>query len=289
MKIAAETIEALWPFSNVVVGEPLQWRENGRTLVRFDAAEGRFLYRVADPSKARSLDRELQAFGFLPRRGFASIPRLVPARSGALFEEMAGRRVYALEFVEGDHPAATPETYAVLGRLTADLHGIEGYPHRSEFDVDLIAEHDLSHRAEGLPFAAEFMDIARSLPRFGHLPSALIHTDIGPQNAIQRPNGDIVLIDWDDVGLGPAVLDIGFPLIQQFIAGEDFFLEDNAAAFYGAYFSRRGMTREEKRLIFDAAAFISLDYLVYGDPARGFRRIKWAIANRSRIESVYLS
>jgi Ser/Thr protein kinase RdoA (MazF antagonist) len=223
---------------------------------------------------------------------FPAAPRLqqhypaAASEAGALFEEIHGRRVYVLSYLEGNHPPATPETYSRLGRLTAQLHAIEGYPHATAFDADFVKEQDLPDRAADVPFGDEYLKIADGLPRFGGLPKALIHTDIGPQNAIQRLGGEIVLIDCDDVGVGPAVLDIGFPLIQQFIAGE--VLEDSARAFYDTYFAERSMTREEKALIFDAAVFISLDYQIYGDLQRGFRRIRWAIANRAGIERIYM-
>jgi Ser/Thr protein kinase RdoA (MazF antagonist) len=42
----------------------------------------------------------------------------------------------------------------------------------------------------------------------------IIHNDCHPGNAIRTADGKVVLIDWEDAGWGPAVLDVGFLLIS---------------------------------------------------------------------------
>ena len=126
----------------------------------------------------------------------------------------------------------------------------------------------------------------QSLPTFEALPEAFIHTDVAPTNAIERQNGDLTFIDWDDAGVGTRVLDVGFPLIQQFVSEERQFLERNARAFYGAYFSRMKLTDEEMRHIFPAALLIALMYIKYGDTLKRWRRIEWAIENRGALDLV---
>ena len=136
------------------------------------------------------------------------------------------------------------------------------------------------NKAERLSFKQEYLEVVQSLPSFDELPEALIHTDIGPGNAIDKENGDLVLIDWDDVGVGTRVLDIAFPLIQQFISEDREFLEENASAFYATYFSELKLTESEMNNLFPAALFIALMYIIYGDTEKRWKRIQWAIENR---------
>ena len=52
---------------------------------------------------------------------------------------------------------------------------------------------------------------------FNSYDQCFIHTDIGPHNAIMR-NGSVVFIDLDGAGIGSKYIDIGYPLIAQFVA-----------------------------------------------------------------------
>src|SRR5262249_3221789 len=107
-------------------------------------------------------------------------------------------------------------------------------------------------------------------------------------NTIQRPDGTLALIDLDDVGNGPRLLDVGFPLIQQFVTEDWVFRRELATAFYGAYTVRIRLTRSELLDVFPAALFVALLYLPFGDPERRWRRIRWAIEHRAELEASFL-
>lgn len=42
------------------------------------------------------------------------------------------------------------------------------------------------------------------------LPTVIIHNDYHPANIIQTTGGQLVPVDWEGAGLGPAVIDVGF-------------------------------------------------------------------------------
>ncbi len=288
MEITSNFLESHWPLSNVVVGDILQ-KSGERITGRLQAKEGEFVYKIADERKTgTSLDKELIIFDFLPNKGFPHITKLLRTRKDGLYHSEENRCIYLLEYVEGKNPEPTPETYRKLGEITAELHAIEGYPYETEFDTNVIAKKDLPERAENFPFKEEYLKLVSSLPDFSPLPKALIHTDIGTVNTIERPDGSMVLIDWDDVGMGPAVLDIGIPLLQQFTSEDGQFFKENAQAFYGAYFSTRTMSPEEKGHIFDAGLFIALDYIIYGDTNKRWQRIQWALEHKKELESAFI-
>lgn len=194
--------------------------------------------------------------------------------------------MYALEYV-GEVPLDdSVEAYAKLGEVTAALHRVEGYPHGTDFRIAAIVSKELPTIAAQLPFREAYIDVLRSLPSFAGLPECLTHGEITPQHAIGKANGDIVLIDWDEVGVGLRVFDIGFPLISQFISEVGEFFEDRARAFYGAYRQRIELTKAELQHVFAASLVHALFHIVHGDIEKRWRRIQWAIANKALVESV---
>jgi Ser/Thr protein kinase RdoA (MazF antagonist) len=110
---------------------------------------------------------------------------------------------------------------------------------------------------------------------------------MSPGNTVERPDGTLVLLDLDTVGKGPRVLDVGFPLIQQFVTEDWVFRRELATAFYGAYGARIRLSRDELRHVFPAALFRALMYLQFGDRERRWRRIRWALEHRLELEAVY--
>lgn len=282
--------EKTWPLSNVFVGDMLKTTEGGRTVAVINANEGKFVYKIADQWKTKyALNRDLLAFELLPQKGFTHIPLLLKTREGSTYTAIEDRFIYLLEYVGDKNPEPTSETYTKLGQITAELHQIQNYPHKTEFRTAPIIAKDLVSIAEKLPFKQDYLKLVQQLPSFGGLPEALIHTDISPGNAIEKENGNLVLIDWDDVGVGTRILDIAFPLIQQFISEDGEFLEENARAFYTAYFSKIKLTETEIRKLFPAALFIALMYIIYGNTEKRWKRIQWAINNQKVLERVILS
>ena len=47
-----------------------------------------------------------------------------------------------------------------------------------------------------------------------HLPTTLIHNDCHPANALVTAPGHVILFDWEGAGMGPALLDVGFLLVN---------------------------------------------------------------------------
>ena len=285
-ELTSEYFEKTWPLSDVSLGEVLQ-ETNGRTIGIINARQGKFVYKTAGQWKTNeALARDLQAFELLPLRGFHHIPELLKTSDRKAFSQIDRKPIYLLEYVIGERPQPTAETYHKLGRLTAELHLIRDYPYETDFHPAPIIARNLPNIAKGLSFKEEYLRVVEALPSFEALPQTIIHTDIAPINAVEKANGDLILLDWDDVGVGIRVLDIAFPLIQQFVSEDGEFLEDNAHSFYAAYFSKISLIEDELDHIFPAALFIALMYIKYGDTQKRWQRIQWAIENRRMLEDV---
>jgi Ser/Thr protein kinase RdoA (MazF antagonist) len=149
--------------------------------------------------------------------------------------------------------------------------------------ADVIPE--MLEIAETLSFGREYAQLVKTLPDFQALPLALIHGEI-TGNCIQDRAGRMVIVDWDEAGIGTRVLDLGHPLIQAFLS-EDLEWDERAArGYYEGYFARAALGDREIGCIFDAGLFYALRYVIYGNTAKRWARIKFAVRNREQLESL---
>ncbi len=282
----SETVfENFWPLTNVKIGKILQ-KSGERIVCEISANEGIFVFKVADPSKTEEkIKLDTFVFDFLKAKSFQNIPTLLKTKEGENYQNLDGKFVYVMERIDGNAPERTPKNWARLGEIAAKLHDISDYPYKTLFTVELEMP-KFTETATKLSFAEEYMTLVESLPNFSGLSTSLIHTDIGPHNAVQRKDAVIVLTDWDDAGVGITILDLGFPLICHFVTHELEFEKEKASAFYNAYFAKRDLSDKEKTLIFDAGLFFALMYIPYGDIEKHWQRIKFAVENKELILSV---
>ncbi len=282
----AKSIEEFWPLSGVNAGPILQ-ESGGRLVFEISANEGDFVCKVADRNTPKEdLTRDTFAFDFLKSRRFRHIPTLLRTSAGGAFLRIGDAYTYVMERVEGRNDTRRPQDWATLAQVAATLHEVRDYPYESLFTIeDALQKLESSSRA--LPFQKELMEIAQGLPDFTGVSQSVIHTDLSLANAIRRPDGLMVLIDWDDAGLGPTILDLGFPLLCYFVCSEDLnFERGRARAFFGTYFSKRSIPERDRNLIFDAGIFYLLIYCTFGDTERKWLRLRYALDNRELIESV---
>ncbi len=288
MFLESKDIEAHWPLTDVRLGSILKKTDGNRSVFVIDSNEGKYICKIADEWKTPEvLKKDLLAYELLPARNFHHISKLLKTNNNQLYLEVTGKNVYLLEYVEGENPISSQITYTKLGGIIAELHSIMDYPYPTQFQPQAIIQNDLPSLVRDQSFKAEYMDIVQSLPDFNALPTTLIHTDVAPVNAIEKSDGEIILIDWDDVGVGVRILDIAFPLIQQFISEECEFNVTIAKAFYNAYKAKIQLTDKELDRIFDAALFIALMYIIYGNIEKRWNRIQWSLKNRSTLEQVF--
>lgn len=251
------------------------------------AKEGKYTYKTSGYWKtSKNLDRDLKAYEFLNKKSFPYISQILKTRKEKRFTSYNGKLVYLIKHIEGKHPGFTPKTYSELGKIVAKLHAVKDFPFESDYKPAKVIP-QLIENAKKYPFKDEYISILQSIPKFTHLPITAIHTEITPGNVIQTPEGKIMVIDWDEVGSGPRVLDLGVSLINHFVTEDLKILEKNAKAYYKSYFSIVKMKDSEKRYIYDTALFWACCWISYGNLNKRWKRIKWAIENKERLVSLY--
>lgn len=224
----------------------------------------------------------LDAMAQLAELGIPHVPALLRTTAGETCVVDEGRCLWAMDWVAGVEPPDTPTTHRELGRIAARINAVEGIGRpRSQQIPDVIA--DLRSRTAPGP---EYVDLVQGLAVLEGQPEALVHGEINRANARLRADGRIVVLDWDDLGLGVRWLEPGYPLIHVFVS-EDLVLDRaSAAAYYSAYTAGRGFSDESAELVFAAATLQALRYLPWGDSAARWRRLLWAVDHRDVLVSL---
>jgi spectinomycin phosphotransferase len=170
---------------------------------------------------------------------FSPISPPLPTCTGGLWSQFAGRPLIVHPFVEGRNPEAEwdqPEIQAQMGGLVGRLHALtpqlglavpyyEAFTLPFEADLlrglaalDQITRHD-SPGKQALkalllpkrPTALHLLDRLHSLgqeARATWSPQVLCHTDIHSANVIQRPDGALIILDWEGAMLAPPEYDL---------------------------------------------------------------------------------
>jgi Ser/Thr protein kinase RdoA (MazF antagonist) len=285
MKLTPDIFETYWPLTDVVLGERLGTPTSPRPVGIIHAKEGDYVFKVAD--QRSDWRHALEALDYLPAHGFTQVPRLLKTKQCETYQSLGDDRICIMEFVDGNTPSHNAEPCAKLGRLMASLHIVEGYPYSATFIPSEVIEDELPTLVVDKPFQDEYLKLVESLPSFEDLPQAVIHTDLSFGNVIERADGELVMIDFDDIGIGARVIDLAYPLILSFVTSDCVYREDNARAFFSAYRSQIELSDHEVELIFPGALFFALMYVIYGDIDSNWRRIQWAVANRSLLEKSF--
>lgn len=262
-----ENILKQWGVSRIEILEQFH-KDSPRLLYRIKADKQLYLLKGIPQEKPESVIRgNVTAHQFLGNeKGMA--PRILAMRNGDYYVKENGFWFYLLEFIEGRMMEATVENEYLLGKLARQYHAFTEYPYPTGLTEDKqrfygwFADRD---------FKPAFDEILDGLPDFRKLDRCFIHTDLGPHNVMMTSDGRPMLIDLDDAGLGSRHLDVGYPLICQFVEHDDemslWYRFDLAQAYLRGYYGEK-IARREYDILWQGAAFMQISYMkCYGEDA----------------------
>ena len=154
-----------------------------------------------------------------------------------------------------------------MGRLAAQLNAFTDCPYPYPIAVEGTIE-ELTEAARQYPFQRAMCGLVAELAMLAQQPASFIHGEINTANALLTPTGRMVLLDWDAAGTGPALLEVGYPLLTTFLDEDLVFHADWAAAYYSAYTQGAGMPAEQKDLLFTAGLLHALRYMGFANTLR---------------------
>jgi len=157
------------------------------------------------------------ALDLVEARGFPA-PRVIRTSAG---EPVAAHGPWSgllLTFVEGAEADFEPATLAALAAHAAELHALPADPALPPSRLTPVPP------LPGLPppgrvpgaaraFHRSAVETMRRMAGWERLPTATLHGDCWPANAVRTPGGGIAMIDWEGAGRGPAVLELGYLLV----------------------------------------------------------------------------
>ena len=182
-------------------------------------------------------------------------------------------------FLTGTSLDPSPATFFLLGATLGRLHALKVPETRSLPIAEMLPERELAYATQQLTAVAShvpqhlrpryemFESALASIERFTDLPPVLIHNDCHPANALYTGPEQITLIDWEGAGLGPALIDVAFLLVNTDAAApweplpsEAVFHLDEAriSATIEGYCQHHSLTRDELDRLPDAILFRSI-------------------------------
>lgn len=251
-----------WGFAEVRVIE--QFHEESTRRTYHVIADGRQLLvkRLTDEKTENVIKGNTLAHEYLGnQKGLA--PKLIHTLDGVSYIKKEDYWFYVLEWIEGENLRETPEDEYDLAVLARNLHELKDYEYPSALSE---GKQRFYEWFQDKPFKAEFDAVLDALPDFGKLDRCLIHTDLGPHNSVRNKQGEVMLIDLDDAGIGSRYLDLGWPFVMQFV---DFYHDteemryrfDLAQAFLRGYYGEELPDRKEYDLLWQGAIYMHISYM----------------------------
>lgn len=279
-------LEAVWPLTGAVVGDRLLSGAD-RKVMKVHADQGLFVARVNSRARPDVGDPDqLYVLDYLRQRRFAHVPNLLRTRTGERTARLRGDLVSVLEYV----PAALDGggrvgAWEQLGQAAARLNRHRGYPIPFAIPVGSALD-ELARRAAGRRFEARLLELLARVAELERLPTdALVHGEINDANARRRADGSVVLLDWDEAGAAAPAVELGYPLITNFLSEEDLtFDHSSACAFYRSYVESGGAI--EPRQLFNAALFHALRYMWWGNVDQRWERVIYSVDREAELCSV---
>lgn len=202
----------------------------GRGVFRLDRAGGdSWVVRAyaLDPARewAAWLEERAKLLHFLEQRAYPA-PRLVRPAGGGTTASGGGWHALVTTFIAGRPADDGAATLAAMAERIAQLHALSPA-------ADAAVPDSWWEPARAVPYALRFLELTQMAAatsaaldalhaafvaalersrRLASLESAVIHGDCWSGNAVRR-GGDLVFIDWESAGRGPAVLDLASLLV----------------------------------------------------------------------------
>lgn len=262
--------------------------KGGRYVYKIDCNQGDYVLKMSNSAKSyEEMIRDLYIFDGGREQGFTNIPKLLKGKDSSMVISYEDRFGFIMEYIDGGNPDDTKEDWEKIAQLTAQLHKVKHCKYNTNLTVDAEKKW-IQEQSQKLSFGQEYKHLFDDLADFLAFPQTFIHTDIGLHNCAKNKEGEIFFLDWDGAGMGARILDIGFPLISQFVSSDCAIHEENIKTFYKTYFEKTNIrvSKKEKEAIFDASLFFSLIYIPYGNIQKNWEKVKYAVKNKDYLLSL---
>lgn len=244
----------------------------GRGIYRLQEAAGStWVVRMKHLDELHPLNQSARLLEWLGKQRYPA-PRVRLTAAGQSVGTIDQWAVLVVSYIEGATLIPEPRQLGRLAQAVARLHMLpsvtlaQAQPARCHPATITTALHQLTAYEARIPpaFSTLVAELRVSmevlLQSVGDGPLCLTHGDCWYQNAIQRSDGGVTLIDWDNVGVGLPLLDLGGMLLtSHFDLRQPLLLEPSApkiAAIVHGYQQLRPITAWEQALLAEGMRFL---------------------------------
>lgn len=201
------------------------------TTVIVQCAEGKYVLRIYRKLK-KSDDHVLEEIGymnFLQDNGF-KVPKVIKNNTGSELTKYSSQdtewQIMIMEYIEGHHAKVySPKLIQNLASTQARIHTL-GNEYTNRFQGAVLRRLRERYFAKNIQTDnTEFAEFLKRVQDFEvrldeKLPFGLCHLDYDKHNILVDDNDEITaIIDFDDLGLAPYVLDLGYSAWDAFYFG----------------------------------------------------------------------
>lgn len=165
--------------------------------------------------------------------------------------------------LKGTPPLFSTEICSSIGQNIAILHQIpkRGLPKRNHWLKKSFLSNHVSLIQSRLPDKAQrFLEAFDSVTEFKYskLPKTIVHGDLYTNNCLYQENSLIGFLDWEEVGVAPAILDLATCVFNFCFENDTFHLKQYKAMIDG-YQRHRALNELEKKSINLALKYVALN------------------------------
>ncbi len=216
---------------------------------------------------------------FLEKHNFPA-ERLIRTKAQENFVEVDDWNFLVTSFVSGKKLDSSSESFKLLGETLGKLHSINLADSLEIPKSKMLPRKEINYALselakvksqvpENLISRFEYLESELNKLNFGEdLPEVFIHSDCHPSNAVRVNLGEVVLFDWQESGLGPAVMDLAYLLLscdrmapwlhQDALNDPDPWPEERIKAVIEGYKKYFTLTQKDLNLLPDMLRFRSL-------------------------------
>ena len=185
-----------------------------------------------------------------------------------------GWRFSVTRWVDGGTPSEDRAVWAQIGAALADLHSLPPVERQFAIPADAACRELTAHPQWPTDLVSE---VVRRVRGMAQAPLAVVHGQPSPANVVQKPDGSVALLDWDESGTGPAVLDVGYPVICVFLTEEKHWQAERAQAFFRSYQDNASAGLPPVRDIFTAALLHGMRSAMFANHSARLERVQYAL------------
>ena len=232
--------------------------ENGAYVIKI-VLEKRF--KAEDKLREQLYIERLREFNF-PVVGYIKSPK------GDIIYQKNDRLALIQKKIGGSHPETNEDIARQMGEKMAKLHKIpfDSLPEKGNWLQESYLANSIAILKKNFynnKYIRELIKLYRALDfRAENLPKSIIHSDLFADNTLFENGKLVAIIDWEEVGIGPSLLDFGIAVIG-FCFRDNSFKINLYKVLYESYNKNRPFTQIEERQIEEAVKYAAIGTTIW--------------------------